>query len=431
MATIVIGTGLAGVFAARQLRENGEDVTVLEATPYIGGRTRGNREVLAHGAVADLGASWLDIGQDLLLQFCADYGIALTPRVTPFPKGPGPRYSGASVMLANMIMDGARVKDTERKQLAEEVQAALDSDPPTPAETITAWSRRVGLSPRAHEAYVMQGSFNPQTRRDIVSSWHVHPGDIMHIGWMLADGTDTMARVAAEGLDVRYSTPVRVVTRHGNGYRVETDAGEFDAQNVVVSSSTQATRRIGFDPVLPAWKVQALLSMPMSQGAKMVAQYRGTDLIPSAFGPSCATNGPVSMYWIKPGPADTVLVLGTMTDLGDGALLDEAGTLARVDRDIEMMTGVTPERLGGIIQNWTTEEFVGGVVSLGTGGHLGRTALAAPVGGIHFAGEATGEWASAMEGAARSGLRAADEILQKRRRGGTGLPKSFLGKSLA
>jgi monoamine oxidase len=45
--------------------------------------------------------------------------------------------------------------------------------------------------------------------------------------------------------------------------------------------------------------------------------------------------------------------------------------------------------------------------------------LGAPVGGVHFAGEATGEWASAMEGAVRSGYRVADEILDKRAKGRT------------
>lgn len=431
MTTVVIGAGLAGTFAARQLHENGEDVVILEATAFLGGRTRGDRDLLYGGAVADLGASWLDIGQDLLLQFCVDQNLALTPRATPFPKGPGSHYSGASVMLANMIMDNTRIESVERQALAEEVQTAIEGQPPTPVETLTAWSNRVGLSPRAHEAYVMQGAFNPTMRRDIVSTSHVHPGSIMHICWLLADGTDTMARTAAEGLDIRYSTPVRLITRRGNRYSVETDNGNFDADNVVVTSSIQATRSIGFDPVLPEWKTRALLSMPMSQGAKLVAQYRNAALINAKMGPSTSANGPASMYWLKPGPEDTVIVLATMTDLGDGAIVNVEATLELVDRDVELMTGVAPERLAGTIQDWTSEEFVGGVVSLGTGGHNARAALGAPVDGIHFAGEATGEWTTAMEGAARSGLRVADEILQKRRRGGLSLPKTFMGTALA
>ncbi|MEU1517553.1 NAD(P)/FAD-dependent oxidoreductase [Streptomyces sp. NPDC005811] len=413
MSTIVIGAGLAGLFAARSLAHGGEDVVVLEATPHLGGRTRGDRESLAYGQVADLGASWLDIGQDTLLSFCLEHDVRLRPRVALFPKGPDQRYSGASILLGNLVTDGQRVDAGERSAMAWEVLDALDAAPPSGAETLTAWARRVGLSVKSRHAYVMQAGFNPVTRGDLVSSWHVHPGDIGRLCWLLADGTDSIARTASAGLDIRFSTPVRVVTRAGRGYRVLTDTGDFTADRVVVTASVQATRRIGFDPVLPSWKIEALLGTPMAQGGKVVAQYRDGGRILDAAGPSTMTDSPVSMFWLKSGPEDTVIALGTVADTGDGRLDDAAATLTDLDRQIEAMTGVTPSRVGGVVQNWTTEEFVGGVVNLGTGGFARRAALGAAVGGVHFAGEATGEWASAMEGAARSGQRVADEILQK------------------
>jgi len=415
MSTIVIGAGLAGVFAARTLARGGEEVVVLEATPYVGGRTRTDRTTLQYGQGADLGASFIDIGQDFLLDFCMQNQIPLKPEIRMFPKGPGPGYSGASILLGHVILDGARVSDEERMTLAREVQGALDATPPTETETLKAWSRRVGLSPKAARGYVGQGAFNPTARPELVSTWHVHPGDIGRICWILADGTDTIARVAAEGLDVRLETPVRLVERAGRGYRVHTDAETLDCDNVVVTSSVQATRRIGFDPVLPTWKVEALLGTPLAQGGKAVGQYRDGAAIAAAAGPSTMTDGPVSMFWLKRGPEDTIIAMGTMADLGDGMLADTEATLTSLDHHIELMTGTAPERIAGLVQNWTTEEYVGGVVNLGTGGFARRAALGAPVGGIHFAGEATGEWASAMEGAARSGLRVAAEILQKRR----------------
>lgn len=420
MSTVVIGAGLAGTFAARALSDAGEDVVVLEATPHLGGRTRSNREVLQHGQVADLGGSFIDIGQDLLLQFCVENGITLKPEIRMFPKGPGARYSGASILLGHVVIDGKRVEDEVRAELAREVQDALDAIPPGEKETLKAWVRRAGLSRDAADAYVMQGAFNPTARSEIVSSWHVHPGDIGRICWILADGTDTMARVAGEGIDIRLSTPVRLVERVGRGYRVHTDADVLSCDNVVVTSSVQATRRIGFDPVLPTWKMAALLGTPLSQGGKAVGQYRDGAAIAAAAGPSTMTNGPVSMFWLKQGPQDTIIAMGTMADVGDGMLDDEQATLESLDRHIEAMTGTTPERIAGIVQNWTTEEFIGGVVNLGTGGFARRAALGAPVGGIHFAGEATGEWPTAMDGAARSGLRVAAEILQKRRAHGIG-----------
>ena len=178
MTTAVIGAGIAGLFAARRLLDGGEDVVVLEATEHLGGRTRGDRQSLRHGAVGDLGASFLDRGQDRLLAYCLEHEIPLSPEIRMFPKGPGDRYSGASIILGNLVMDGRRVPDDVRSELATEVQAALDAHPPGLAETLEGWGRRVGLSPAAFTAYTMQSGFNPVHRSAINSSWHVHPGDI-------------------------------------------------------------------------------------------------------------------------------------------------------------------------------------------------------------------------------------------------------------
>jgi monoamine oxidase len=415
MTTVIIGAGVAGTFAAQRLQQGGEDVVVLEATEFLGGRTRTDRVALKDGASADLGASWLDRGQDRLLAYAIENNIRLEPEVRMFPKGPGKQYSGASILLGHVVVGGKPLSDEDKLTLAEEVQAALDATPPTYAETIEAWGRRVGLSSAAFHVYTAQSGFNPLHRSNVVSSWHVHPGDIGRVAWLLTDGTDTIARTASAGLDIRYGNPVRLITRSGRGYQVVTETGDVAGDNVIVTSSVSATRRIGFDPVLPSWKVEALLATPMTQGGKAVGRYRNGQRIRDALWPTVMTDGRASMLWMRLLDDDTITVLATVPDTGDGMLEDESALLGDLDRQIEALTGVTPERIGGIVQNWTAEEFFGGVVSMGTGGAARRAALAAPVGGIHFAGEATSAWASAMEAAARSGERAADAILAKNR----------------
>jgi len=417
MTTVVIGAGLAGIFAARALTEAGEEVTILEATEYLGGRTRSRRDVLKHGEVADVGASFVDIGQDAILKFCVENDLKLTARMHMFPKGPNGRYSGASIMLGNVVANGDVVPLSSREVLASEVDAALAAHPPLGGETTLAWARRVDLSPPARDMFVMQGIFNPLTTPSLVQSRHVHPGDIGRTCWLVADGTDTIAQTAADGLDIRFSSPARLVSRVGRGYRVETDDDSFLASNVVVTCSVTATRRIGFATPLPEWKAQALLMTPMSRGGKVVGQYRGAEAIIRQGGPSTMTDSPVGMMWMKTGPSDTVTVMGVIAEQGDGLLNDEAAALSVLDGQIEILTGSTPERIAGLVENWTTQEFFGGVVNLGTGGHVRRQLLGAPVGGVHFAGEATGEWNSSMEGAVRSGQRVASEILQKRLKG--------------
>jgi monoamine oxidase len=53
---IVIGAGIAGLAAARDLSIDGYDVLVLEARNRIGGRIWTSRDL---GVPADLGASWI------------------------------------------------------------------------------------------------------------------------------------------------------------------------------------------------------------------------------------------------------------------------------------------------------------------------------------------------------------------------------------
>lgn len=416
MTTAIIGAGLAGVFAARRLHAAGEDVFVLEATEHLGGRTRGDREALQHGAIGDLGASWIDRGQDRLISFCLENDIKLGAQVALYPKAPGPQYSSASILLGNVVIDGKRLSDEARHRLATQVQDALDSQPPGIAETVVAWARRVGLPPAAFQAYTMQTGFNPVQRPAMTSSWHVHPGDIGRICWLLDGSTDVLAHRAAEGLDIRYSEPVRLISRANGEFRLLTDAGEHRADDVIVTSSVNATRRIGFDPVLPTWKLDALLQSPMTQGGKIVGQYEDGRRIIEAAGPSTLTDTDAAMFWYKPTGGDTVTVLGTVPDTGSGLLDDEAAALALLDTQVEAAAGFTPTRVAGLVHNWTSQEFFGGVVSSQTGGAVRREVLSAPVGGLHFAGEATGSrWATAMEGAVRSGERAADEVLRARR----------------
>lgn len=417
MSTIVIGAGLAGLTAARRLRDQDEDVLVLEAQPHIGGRTRTVRDRLQHGQVADLGASWIDIGQDKLLEYCANLDVAITPQVALFPTEPDGRLCAASPLRETLIVDGRRLPDDERDAIADEVRAALDAVPPQPTEPVQAWAARAGLSPLAHRVFCWQSGYNPVHESAQIPMSMFEPPHVGRACWMMADGTDSLAQAISAGLDVRLEQPVRLVRRGRAGLVVETDTDRFTARDVIVATPVTPTLRIGFDPVLPPWKVDALLATPMTQGGKVIGQYdRGTE-ITRAFGLSAMSDGPISLAWTRPiGPDDSVVVLGLLADRGDGILRDEKGCLDALDGFVAASTGFQPTRLAGLVQDWTREQYAGGVVSMLLGDFPRLPSLLAQsVGSVHFAGEHTAEmWATGMDGALRSGERAADDVLRRR-----------------
>ncbi|MEW6637527.1 MAG: FAD-dependent oxidoreductase, partial [Actinomycetota bacterium] len=73
---IVIGAGLSGLVAARELSRAGLDVLVLEARDRPGGRTR---VLETKGQPLDLGGEWVDAAHSELRALAGDLGLELIP----------------------------------------------------------------------------------------------------------------------------------------------------------------------------------------------------------------------------------------------------------------------------------------------------------------------------------------------------------------
>ena len=90
--TVVVGAGLAGLCAARDLLDAGRQVVLLEARDRVGGRTY-SVPFEAAGLTVDLGAEWVDPDQhQAMMHELARYGIDLedTTSQTPLePLSPG------------------------------------------------------------------------------------------------------------------------------------------------------------------------------------------------------------------------------------------------------------------------------------------------------------------------------------------------------
>ncbi|GHE88754.1 hypothetical protein GCM10017786_20960 [Amycolatopsis deserti] len=421
MSTVVVGAGLAGLAAARKLQAAGEEVVVLEATSRVGGRTRTERDRLRHGQPADLGGSFIDLGQNRILRACAEFGVKLTPTMNLLRPGPDGRVDIASVLENTVVCQGRRLTPEESAKVADEVRAALNAVPPVATESIASWTARARLSPLARTLVRAQAGANPVHEPEETPMSTIHPPHSGKTCWMIPGGADALATAMAAGLDIRFGQVVRSIRQNQETFEttVKTASAEFTTANVIVATPVTPTRRISFDPVLPEWKTQALLTTSMSQGGKVAGQYAGGTELRRRLGTTVTSDGPISFAWAgEPGEHDTVVVYGLVPDLSDGFLRDEDRALAALDDLVRVASGTEPERLSGVLQDWTRDEYAGGVVSCPMADFPRLPALLARAvgwGRIHFAGEHTAEhWVSSMDGALRSGDRAADEVLLQR-----------------
>src|ERR671917_1327250 len=77
---VVVGGGLAGLIAARDLLAADVSVLVLEARNRVGGRLLNH--TLQNGAVVEVGGQWVGPTQDRVLALAEELGVGLFPTYT-------------------------------------------------------------------------------------------------------------------------------------------------------------------------------------------------------------------------------------------------------------------------------------------------------------------------------------------------------------
>jgi monoamine oxidase len=190
-----------------------------------------------------------------------------------------------------------------------------------------------------------------------------------------------------------------------------TDDGEIEVDAVVIAIPTAPLAEIRFDPPLEGAAAEALRAVTYGQNSKLFVRL----LSPA---PPSAIMAVAGHFWTYtqlgadglPAPFVTGYT-GTMSAIdglgaSDGAERWVAALVAlREDLELDAETAM--------LSSWTDDPWARGSYSARTlSSPLRDDDLAKPIGPLFFAGEHTaGEWHGLMEGALRSGRRAADQVL--------------------
>jgi len=268
---VVLGAGLAGLSAARDLAREGVDVVVLEARNRPGGRVE--QTELADGRLVQLGGEVVGPFQENYCGLVAELGLTLVPS---FPQLPG---EDTSVLIDGHVVGDhfAWMSDADRAsydaagQAFGRLAATVDPDDPWSHPeadrldrlSVGQWLREVGATPnavRARDLGMLALSAESVERTSLLSDLRKEAaaggnGFYDYEVWecqRVAEGSATVAlRMAQElGHRVRYGTPVTGVRVSRQGSRVTTATGEsFDCSSVVCAIPVGPLRRVAIDGV--------------------------------------------------------------------------------------------------------------------------------------------------------------------------------------
>ena len=439
---VVVGAGLAGLAAARELVAQGLEPTVLEARDRVGGRTL--NEEIGDGKIVEIGGQWVGPTQTRALELIGELGLETFKTFGEGKnlfernghlrtyRGTIPKLSPVALAETGIVMARinrmARALDPERPW---EAPRAAEWD----SQTFATWMRRHVRTPGARDLM----------RLAIWAVWAAEPEDLslLHVLFYIrsagsfedlidAEGGAQDARVVggtqlislrmAEELGdrIRLSAPVRCIEHAADGVTVHADGASISARRAIVAMPPTLTARISYDPPMPA--IRDGLTQRMAQGAvvKCMAIY------PEPFwradglsGQTTSADGPVSVTFDNSPPDGSPGVLLAFLE-GRAARMHAAmGETERRDAVLGCLRrffgerAASPERY--IDRAWANEEFsrgcYGGFMPTGAWIENGP-ALRAPVGAIHWAGAETATvWNGYMDGAIRSGESAAREVV--------------------
>jgi monoamine oxidase len=400
----VVGAGFAGLAAAWTLQRGGAEVVLLEARDRVGGRVRS--QPLPNGAVAELGAEFVEHDQQVLAATAAALGVPLVPAGMSY--GDREPRGGRVVSRATLRAEVARLG-----RLVAERRARL------PAMSVAALLNELPLDPGARDAIAARIQISAAQPLDQLAATSLeHAGSTFDTRESLrvAGGNQRLALALASriGKAVRLGTPVEAVSWSEAQARIRAAGGTVEADACVLTVPVSVMEAITFDPPLPGWKQTAFDRVAYGHAAKL-----HVPLCEPA--PPSAVMSVPDRYWTYTarGAGGEVQPL-VSAFAGSAPALAElrvaAGPAAWLERLRRLRPDLAMDAAGAVLATWDDDPWARAAYSTRVPGwhREDDELLARPIGPLHFAGEHTaGEWAGLMEGALRSGERAAREVLAR------------------
>lgn len=443
---VVVGAGVAGLVAARELARAGHDVTMLEARDRVGGRLL--NAPLPDGSPIDVGGQWVGPTQPRVLALIDELGLQTFPthmagRHIAELGGTRSEYTGRIPRLDPVTLADIGQTQWRLDRMAASVPTSEPWRAPgaehLDAQTFDSWLRRTARTRRGRRFFrlVTEAVFSsgPEDMSALWAGFYIGAAGgldalIETAGGAQQDrivgGAQSIALALAGELGDRVvlNSPVTEIEWHEDRATIRTAGRMVRARHVVVALPPPLASRIRYSPGLPANRDQLVQRMPMGRVIKVNVVYdepfwradgwsgqANSDTRPLG---TVFDNTPHTTTEGSGGPGVLVGFLeGRHADAASG--LSPGERRARILDDLAGYFGPRARSPIDVLElDWAAEEFSRGCYgAFATPGTLTRFGphLRRPVGPLHWAGTETAtRWAGYIDGAIESGERAAREI---------------------
>lgn len=431
---LVIGAGLAGLYAARVMQGLNAEVQVIEGSGRVGGRCWTNYSVAGR---PEMGATQIGWGYGRTRATADELGIELVPPQTG--AGSETRLPPLAISVGGLKPDLQPWPTSSMNRLRADEKAMMPlallmhyllKDNPLQSPEDWQQPRFAALDELTLRQYLAKNGASDEALRmlDVTTpAWSLDQASALdflrknhYYAWegkngpyhVVKNGTSALTDAMAKSLKkpVTLNRDVTKIVARKDGVEVTCrDGTRYDARLAICTIPPSAMRGVTIEGPVPDEQRKAWASLPYSQLIQVFYQIKAPYWERDGLAKAMWTDGPAEMFIHSPSATDPLGYAYNYIN-GEGVerykgMTDDAISAAVLKELVRLRPALADCIVPTHVRNWAGDPFAHGHVAVYQPGGLTKygAIIGEPVGALHFAGEHLCRVHAGMEGACESG----------------------------